>query len=461
MKKTIKRLTAYMLTVLMLLPCIVASADSVNSIRWETNGETIALASDPSGVIPSINPSKVNDVEVTFVDGTADQATLMIVPSGAEPIVENAVLLLQAPVTESKASFSFYLKPTTTIGTYAVYVSGTDTAYTVRYFEIGATISWITELGEAVLSSTADGRHSTITSSLLNSVEITYPGGAEGLASLMITPADAEQTVENAVLLLQEPIIDGKASFKFYLKPSTENGVYALWAGATGKGDITKYIGISDNVAPKIVSGQILQYDDYKNNIKIKLKSNAGTDFEEWTAADMRVTISSGGNSVEVEKQHIRFNIEDETMSIATFEGAYDEILPVSPIEGNIQQAEISIVTQGYWGDSEFNGAVKGSFKMVMPEFSADGFKEGVPFEIDVYSDDDLVGANAIVALYDDDSLVDFAQVENIVVSAGETKTIPITMQSENLAESGKFSLKVLLWNGFSAEPLTSFVLFP
>lgn len=328
-------------------------------------------------------------------------------------------------------------------------------------------IVWETDTGAISLGDTAGGVLSVINPSMVNNVKVNFTGGNVDEASIIIVPVTdgvAEPpTSENVVMFLQQPVTNGVAEFNFQLKPTTADGIYALYTGGTNTRYMTGYFEVSNKIAPTLISGQMYQYDDYKDSIKLKFSSGSNVNFEGWAADKGRITVklSNGDVSTTVAPEMLRFDTDEKTMTISAL--GYSEIIPTfgSSIEGNIQNIEVSISTSGYWVNGEFGGTDNNSIKFVAPEVSAEGFKTGVPFEIELYSDNDLSGANAIVALYDDGSLVDFRQEDNISIGAGETKTVEINMQSDNLTPSGKFSIKVMLWNGFSAEPLTSFVLFP
>ncbi len=466
-----KKLAIYVIIAIMLLSCIPVIAESVQSIVWTTERGIAVLASTPDGVLPTIYPIKTNNVKVTFSGDTTDYATLIVVPAegGAaeEPTPENSVVVEQAPVTDGVAEFEFELKQPIDSGVYAAHIGGVDAEYVTGYFYVGdRSIEWTANGKPMYLSDTPGDTLSVINLSMDNNLKVYFTDGNVEYASVIIVPVEGgtaeEPTPENSAVVMQVPVTDGVAEFNFQLKSSSRDGVYVLYTGGTGIGYLPGYFEVNDKMSPVPAKGQILQYDDYKDGIELKLIPKNNTGLEKWAAdkESINVKLSNGEQTVTVDPEHIGFSFEDETMLISTL-GCVD-VIPAfgSPTE-SITDMEITISTPGYWFKDELGGTIKSGFKLVMPEFSSDGFKEGVPFRIDLYSEDELTGANAIVALYDGGSLVDFTQVDDIAISAGETKTIPITMQSDNLAESGKFSLKVLLWNGFSAEPLTSFVLFP
>ena len=296
---------------------------------------------------------------------------------------------------------------------------------------------------------------------------MTFTGGTVNCATLIVVPVvdgvAAKPTSKTAVIFLQKPTKDGVAEFNFQLKPTTGNGVYALYTGGVGTGFATGYFEINDAVAPTVVKDQIFQYDDYKDSIDLKFSEDSNGNFKSWAEdkSKMNIILSIGGRGVSIHPDMLKFDTEEKTMSISAY--GYADIIPAfgSVIEGNILEAEISITTPGYWVEDEYSGTTTGTFKLVAPEFSAEGFKNGVDFEIQLYSDNALSEANAIIALYDDKALVDAVYEENISIAEGTTETIKVTMKNDKLKESGKFSVKVMLWKGFTTEPITSFVLFP
>lgn len=472
MRRLLTKFVATVVVMVMLLPCIPAFAESVQGVTWTTENGNVSLANAPNGVLPDIDCTKNNNVKVTFSGDTADYATLIVVPVtdgvAEPPTSENVIMFLQMPVTAKVAEFNFQLKPSMSSGIYAVHIGGTNAEYVTKYFYVtDRSIAWTADGKTIRMVDTPNGNLSAINLSMVNNMKITFTNSEVDYSTIIIVPVTdgiAEPpTSENVVMFLQQPVTNGVAEFNFQLKPTTADGIYAMYTGGTNTRYMTGYFEVSNKIAPTLISGQMYQYDDYKDSIKLKFSSGSNVNFEGWAADKGRITVklSNGDVSTTVQPEMLRFDTDEKSMTISAL--GYSEIIPAfgSSIEGNIQNIDVSVETAGYWTNGEFGGTDNNSIKFVAPEVSAEGFKTGVPFEIELYSDNDLSGANAIVALYDDGSLVDFRQEENISIGAGETKTVEINMQSDNLTPSGKFSIKVMLWNGFSAEPLTSFVLFP
>jgi len=57
--------------------------------------------------------------------------------------------------------------------------------------------------------------------------------------------------------------------------------------------------------------------------------------------------------------------------------------------------------------------------------------------------------------------LVDLIHQGGISLTAGEIQSVLINFRTNMAKESGKFSLKVMLWDAWSAKPLTTGVIFP
>lgn len=469
----LKKLAAYALAAVMLLPCIPVFADNtVQSINWTTESGAVTAATTPDGALPTIDIAKLNNVKVKFTGDTTDYATLTVVPvtDGAAQAVtaENAALILQQPVSGGEANFSFYLKQTALGGKYALIVGGKNAESAVRYFSVSdRSIEWTADGKAKTLANSPSGNLSVISRTMSNVLKITFRDTNVKYASVIIVPVTEgvaeEPTGENVVFAKQQAVTNGACEIPFSLKPSTKDGIYALYTGATGTNDTVGYFQVSSKAAPIVVENQMFQYDDYKESIKLNLSSASDSDFDAWAAdkVNLAVKLKRGSLSADIDPQYIKISKADKTMAISAL--GYTGIIPslTEAIEGNIAEAEVWITSPGYWANGEFGGTEKRTVKLVAPALSADGFKAGVPFDIELYSGNDLSGANAIVALYDDGLLVDFVQEENISISAGETKNVSVTVQSDGLKPSGRFSLKVMLWNGTTAEPLTSFVLFP
>lgn len=476
MRKILQWLTVYAALAIIMLVCMTAFADTITTVEWETNMGAVTLADTADGTLSAVGYTRHNTVKVTFAGETADYASLIIVPvtDGVpeEMTPENIVLAQQQEILDGTATFHFYLKPSITEGVYAMYASGTGTEYVIKYFKVKTmnyieSILWETELGAVDLSNTPSGKLSAIQNGVLNTVTVAFAGENVGYASLIIVPVinGVAETLsaENIVLAQQQPITDGNATFNFYLKPSVEDGVYAMYAGGTNAEYEVKYFMVGTRYAPDFKGGEILQYDEYKNNIILGFHVGGNVDFIDWAGQknDMKVTLSVGAKTAEISPENIEFDVENKTICINMQN--YQQLLPAfdTVIDGNIQTAKLAITTPGYWVGDEFGGTLTGSFGMTAPKFSAKGFAEGVDFEIELYSETALSGANAIIALYDDGTLVDCMLENGVDLEAGETKTILLTLQSKSVRESGKLSLKVMLWDRLSAQPFTSFVVFP
>ena len=467
-----KKYIAYITAAIMLISCVPVFAATVQSITWTTENGRVALADSANGILPTIDHTKANNVKVTFSGGAAEQATLIVVPVingvAEPPTSENVAMFLQLPVTDGEVEFNFQLKPEMNSGPHAVHIGAAETEYVTKYFNVtDRSIEWTADEREISPADAPWGNLPAINLSMVNRLKITYTKKSVDYSTIIIVPvtdgvAEAP-TTENVVMFLQMPVSGGVAEYNFQLKPTTPEGVYALYTGGANTGYTIGYFEVSNKIAPTLIGGSIYQYDDYKDSIKLRFSAGSDVNFESWAAdkSKMTVKLSNGVTTTTVAPEMLRFDADEKTMSISAL--GYAEIMPQfgAEIEGNIQTIDVSVETAGYWVNGEFNGKDSGKIKLVAPEVSAQGFKAGVPFDIELYSDNDLSGANAIVALYDDGTLVDFRQAENISIGAGETETVEITMQNDGLAPSGKFSIKVMLWNGLSAEPLTSFVLFP
>ncbi|MBO5008128.1 MAG: hypothetical protein J6D26_04785 [Clostridia bacterium] len=362
MKMTFKKLTACIISSILLLPCVLASADTADrTITWTGENGVIALSDTPEEGLGAIRPMSHNSVEVVFSQETVKHATLLVVP------VE-------------------------------------------------------------------DGKPQT-------------------------------PTPLNSALVLQKEVVNGTASFGFQLKPSVDNGIYALQVGGTGAGYVTKYFAVSDYMAPGVVNGKIFQYDDYKNSIVLPLDVTDEDDFAKWARGThkMSVTLSSGDTSVDVASEDITVDTAAKTIAIDTSSGAYNAVFPAEgsmPV-GNVQQTTVSITHPEFWANGVFAGSVEGTFGLVIPEFSAEGFAKGVDFDIEVYSQGYQSQVYPIVALYDNGNLVACKRCESFDIEAETTKTITLNVKNEELAPSGSFAIKVMLWQGDEISPLTPAVTFP
>ena len=265
------------------------------------------------------------------------------------------------------------------------------------------------------------------------------------------------------MLMQQQYITNGAATFRFLFKESLPDGVYALYAGGTDAENAVRYFAVSTRFAPELKGGETFQYDDYKNSIVLGFDVKDNVNFADWAKQKdaMEVTLRTGGNTAKVSPADITFDTSEKTICIQMQN--YRKILPTTDtvMEGNMQTAEIEIVTPGYWANEELGGAQRGSFTLITPKVSAEGFSSGVDFEIELYSENGLDGANAIIALYDDGTLVDLVHQGGISLTAGGSQNVLMTFQTDKARESGKFSMKVMLWDAWSAKPLTTCVVFP
>ena len=470
MKKTFKRLTAYVLAAILLLPYIPVSASTVKSVDWKTEMGTVVLSDTPTGPRSAINCSWQNNVKISL-GGTADYAAIYIVPIQegipAEATSENTVLAMQQPVIGGTAEFSFKIKPNTADGTYALFAGGTDADNTIGYFDISITnIMWETYMGVFALGSSPTETVGAVNPTKNNTVKITFDGQSVEYASLIIVPvqdgAPAEATSENTVLAMQQPVTDGMAVFSFYLKPSVENGIYALCAGGTQSGQIVRYFEVNNKTSPGIKQGQIFGYDEYKDSLKLELDVDNKTAFADWAAnkSSMTVKLGRGEKSTVIASDDVSIDIENETLNIDTRH--YAEVFPEygEEINGGICQMELSVSTPEYWGSSLVGGEKRGYFGLIIPEFSAAGFARGVDFELSVYSEEALNSACPIVSLYDNGILIGCVTGDELTLTAGETRNVKLTLKCEDFVPSGKLAVRIMLWDGAEVRPLTSYVSF-
>ncbi len=328
-------------------------------------------------------------------------------------------------------------------------------------------VEWNTSDGSISLADTLDGEIPTTNNLAHNTVKVTYAGKNEGVATLIIVPVingeAVEPTPENTVLVTQELWTEGEATFGFYLKPSIGNGIYAMHLGGMYDTYITKYFRVNIDRAPKLAKGQILQYDDYKNEITLKFKTSSDESFERWTTqkSNMTVSLSAGEKFAEIHNDDITFDAVNGTMTIDTTD--YGEILPSfgSRVEGNIQQTTISIATQDYWGDDGLGSPVEETFGLVIPEISAEGFAQGIDVEITVASNADMQGVSPIIALYDNNVIVDCLITEEIDLVKDVDSVLPIKFKCDGVSESGNFVIKVFLWDSSEVRPITPIIKFP
>lgn len=476
MKKILKWLTAYLFAMVVVLAGMTAFADTVTTVVLETNPGTVIPAETPDGALPLVGAAKTNTLRVTFSGGTAQYASLTVVPAengAALPVTkENVVLMQQQKISDGTAVFDFGLKESAGVGIYAMHIGGDGCEPVTRYFEVRdmnsiESIAWTTEQGSVDLAESASGKLPAVKNELENTVTVTFKKKKAGYASLTVVPVidgvPAAPTEENVVLMQQQYITNGAATFRFLLKESLPDGVYALYAGGTDTECEVRYFAVSTRFAPELTGGETFQYDDYKNSIVLGFDVKDNVNFEDWAKQKdaMKVTLRTGGNTAEVSPADITFDESAKTICIQMQN--YRKILPTmdTVMEGNMQTAEIEIVTPGYWANEELGGAQRGSFTLMTPKVSAEGFSSGVDFEIELYSENDLTGANAMIALYDDGTLVDLIHQGGISLTAGETQNVLINFRTNMAKESGKFSLKVMLWDAWSAKPLTTSVIFP
>lgn len=331
------------------------------------------------------------------------------------------------------------------------------------------TITWTGENGVIALSDTPEMALGAIRPLSYNSVEVVFSQETVKYASLLVVPVEDGKpqtpTPLNSALVLQAEVVNGTASFSFQLKPSIDNGIYAMLVGGTGLDYVTKYFAVSDFDAPAVVSGGIFQYDDYKSSIVLPLDVTDEADFAKWARGThkMSVTLTGGDTTVEVAGEDITVDTDAQTIAIDTSSGAYNAVFPAegSKPEGNIQQTTVSIAHPEFWADGVFAGPVEGTFGLIIPEFSAEGFAKGVDFDIEVYSNLFQSHVYPIVALYDGGNLVACKMCEPFDIEAETTKTVTLNIKNEELAPSGNFEIKVMLWQGEEISPLTPAVIFP
>lgn len=328
-------------------------------------------------------------------------------------------------------------------------------------------IRWETESGVAALADKYSTDAPRINHSGLNTVTVKPSASYIMRASLMIIPVNGEVNgvlnPNNAVYAAQQPMKNTAATFSFYLPPDLENGIYAVCASYSHTNYSVGYFRVSTAVSPHLVPKQILQYDDYKKKIVLKFDESNNTDFDSWAdkKSSMNITLSNDENSVEVSNDDVEIDSENMTVSVKTEN--YTQIFPSEnkKYDRNIQNTVISITTPGYWGDSDFGGARTGTFGLVIRGFSAEGFAEGLNFDIKIDSEVTLTGADVITALYDGSVFVDCRVADNISVNAERLKTVPIYIKNEKLSPSGNFSVKIMLWDKKNLSPITPIIQFP
>lgn len=157
-------------------------------------------------------------------------------------------------------------------------------------------VVWNTEMGECLLSDTESGEMGAVKTPAYNSVTVTFTGTyIKRYASLVIAPAadgaDGIPSEENLVLVQQQPVEGDKAEFGFYLKPSTADGVYAIYVGGAENGAVVKYFEVNNRTAPSLAAGQQLRYGAYKNGIMLKFYAAGKDKFAMWAAEKENMTI--------------------------------------------------------------------------------------------------------------------------------------------------------------------------
>lgn len=469
-KKSGRGLIALAIAVMMTVIPVVGSAEELSTVSFVSNGETVTLSDTATGSRSAVKADSLNTVTLTFNTSLVEYATLAVVQTdnGADLALEpeNIVYAKQANAEGGQVTFSFYLKPETDGGVYALYAGWSGTTRKLGYFDVQvdaeiSSVSFESNGQTITLSDTATGSMSAISADAKNTVTVTFNTSAVKYATLVAvrTENDAAMALEpeNIVYAKQVNSEGRKAVFEFCLKPGTEAGVYALYAGGSGLTTQTAYFKVENAYLPfDITAGQVYQYDDYKDGIDLRLRVTDATRFEMWATLGSAISINltQGDKTASISGADVQINADTGIISIP-----YSKLQSICPQfgeshDGGKCRVDVSISTDGYYADSNMNTEKVGVIKFVIPEISSDGFKSGVDFSFTVTAAEAITGARPIVAVYDRENLVCCAEGETADYYAGETKTVTVRVQSGNISPSSSFRLKAMLWNGSSLIPL-------
>lgn len=331
-----------------------------------------------------------------------------------------------------------------------------------------ADISWTADGAEVALSATADGVLASVDVTALNRLTVVFPGMPAESASAVIVPVNngiaATPSAENIVYAAQKQTTDGAAEFVFRMKQSASSGTYALLAGGDDSGYTTRYFkAVNRNIPFDTVEEQCIEYDIYKNTLPVRLKITDAEGFKEWTQQKDKITVSvtNGKNTVKVPQSG--FDINALTGILTVKSDSCRELLPRfgNSSIGNVIDISVIISTRGVWNGAERDIVKECSVRLITPELSSEGFARGVDFDFALYSDENMDGVIPIVTLYDGGTLVYCAKGEETVLSAGEEKKVTVRLESADIAPSGSFTVKAMLWQGTDIKPIVTVVNFP
>ena len=326
----------------------------------------------------------------------------------------------------------------------------------IRFISNGRTIT---------LSDTDDGEFSKIDPSAPNKVSVKFGSAVPSEVTIVITETTGGASdlisEENIIYAAQQPVSNGTAEFEFYLKPRSANGIYALYISGTGCTYKAGYFGIKSKTLPfTVAEGQSFQYDEYKKSIELRLAVNDISRFKEWAAeADKTtLTLSRGGITAQISGTKLAINTDRGVITVPAQE--YSAIIPDFGMAAQefLIETNVSIGTAGWWSDNTFEGVKTGTINLMLPELSSEGLARGVDLEMVIYSDTAIENAIPLTAVYDNGRLICVKMGEMQSLNAGESKTVRMMVQCADIAPSGNFSLKSMLWRGTDIMPLTSAV---
>lgn len=342
------------------------------------------------------------------------------------------------------------------LGTLHVYAAQQVKISNIRLISDGRTIT---------LSDTPDGEFSKINPSALNKVSVKFGSEVPSKVTMVITEVSrgASDFIldDNIVYIAQNPTNGSAAEFEFYLKPRSENGIFALYISGTGFAYKVGYFGIKSKTLPfTVAKGQSFQYDEYKKSIGLRLVVNDVQRFKEWAEEAEKTTLALSRGDITAQISGSKAAIDTDTGIITIPAGEYSELIPgFGAAESNFYiETDISIGTEGWWSDNTFEGVKAGSINLTLPELSSDGLARGVNLEVVIYSDTAVEKAVPIAAVYDNGRLVCITTGGMQSLVAGESKTVNMKLQCADLDPSGSFSFKSMLWHDNDIIPLTSAV---
>lgn len=349
-----------------------------------------------------------------------------------------------------------------------VIISAISVLCILTFAETVENISLTSDGAEIALSAAADGALATVDVAALNRLNVELGAlNAESVSAVIVPVKDggaAALSAQNVVYAAQKPTTDGAAEFVFRMKQSASSGIYALLVGGADSGYITRYFRAKNrNIPFDTVEGQRVEYDTYKNTLPVSLKVTDAEGFKEWTEQKDKITVSVTNGKTSVKVPQNGFSVDAESGILTVKSDICRELLPSfgdSSI-GNTTDISVIISTHGVWNGAECDIIKECGIRLITPELSSEGFARGVDFDFTLYSDENMDGVIPIVTLYDGGTLVYCAKSEETVLSAGEEKNVTVRLKSADIAPSGYFTVKAMLWQGTDIKPIVTVVNFP